>query len=88
MGAWVSYGLGSENQNLPAFVVMISQANGLNVDQPLFSRPWGSGFLPQPPGVRLRRRNPVLYLETPESTLPRMLDAAAAESTARPVRRS
>jgi len=38
MGAWVSYGLGSENQNLPAFVVLISQANALNPDQPLFSR--------------------------------------------------
>ncbi len=41
MGAWVSYGLGSENQNLPSFVVMISQASGLNIDQPLFSRLWG-----------------------------------------------
>src|SRR6266849_1688491 len=46
MGAWVSYGLGSENHDLPAFVVMVSQASGLNVDQPLFSRLWGSGFLP------------------------------------------
>src|SRR5437588_3837843 len=46
MGSWVSYGLGSENQNLPAFVVMLSQANALNPDQPLFSRLWGSGFLP------------------------------------------
>src|SRR6266566_587172 len=41
MGSWVSYGLGSENQNLPAFVVLISQANALNPDQPLFSRLWG-----------------------------------------------
>ena len=38
MGAWVSYGLGSENRNLPAFVVMLSQAQALNPDQPLFSR--------------------------------------------------
>ena len=38
MGAWVSYGLGSENRNLPSFVVLISQANALNRDQPLFSR--------------------------------------------------
>src|SRR5260370_1554973 len=45
MGAWVTYGLGSENQNLPAFVVIVSQANALNPDQPLFSRLWGSGFL-------------------------------------------
>jgi len=46
MGSWVSYGLGSENQNLPAFVVLISQSSAINVDQPLFSRLWGSGFLP------------------------------------------
>src|SRR5579864_5599700 len=46
MGAWVSYGLGSENRDLPAFVVLISQTSGLNIDQPLFSRLWGSGFLP------------------------------------------
>src|SRR5258708_5585206 len=43
MGAWVSYGLGSENRNLPTFVVMLSQAQALNPDQPLFSRLWGSG---------------------------------------------
>ena len=55
MGSWVSYGLGSENRNLPAFVVMISQANAINVDQPLFSRLWGSGFLPSShQGVRFR----------------------------------
>ena len=46
MGAWLSYGLGSENQNLPAFVVLLSQAHAINADQPLFSRLWGSGFLP------------------------------------------
>ncbi|MCS7024249.1 MAG: DUF1501 domain-containing protein [Bryobacteraceae bacterium] len=67
MGAWVSYGLGSENQDLPAFVVLISQQNSLNADQPLFSRLWGSGFLPsQYQGVRLRSgKDPVLYLENP-----------------------
>ncbi len=55
MGSWVSYGLGSENQNLPAFVVLLSQANGYNVDQPLFTRLWGSGFLPSRyQGVRFR----------------------------------
>ena len=53
MGAWLSYGLGSENQNLPAFVVLLSQAQALAADQPLFSRLWGSGFLPsQLPGRR------------------------------------
>ncbi|MDZ7638333.1 MAG: DUF1501 domain-containing protein [Bryobacterales bacterium] len=46
MGSWVSYGLGSENRDLPGFVVLVSQANALNTDQPLFSRLWGAGFLP------------------------------------------
>ena len=55
LGAWLSYGLGSENQNLPAFVVMISQGSGNKTDQPIFSRLWGSGFLPtQHQGVRFR----------------------------------
>ncbi|MBI3208023.1 MAG: DUF1501 domain-containing protein [Candidatus Solibacter usitatus] len=67
MGAWVSYGLGSANENLPAFVVLISQANALNVDQPLFSRLWGNGFLPSNhQGVRFRAGSePVLYLDDP-----------------------
>src|SRR5437870_3187681 len=82
MGAWVSYGLGSDNQNLPAFVVMLSQAQALNPDQPLFSRLWGSGFLPSNhQGVRFRAgSNPVLYLHNPEGIDPGtrrdMLDAA------------
>jgi len=81
MGAWVSYGLGSENRNLPAFVVMLSQAQALNPDQPLFSRLWGSGFLPSShQGVRFRAgSNPVLYLNNPEGidagTRRDMLDA-------------
>ena len=67
MGSWVSYGLGSDNQNLPAFVVLISQANALNVDQPLFSRLWSSGFLPSRyQGVRFRTgSDPVLYQADP-----------------------
>ena len=67
MGAWLSYGLGSENQNLPAFVVLISQASALNTDQPLFSRLWGSGFLPSKyQGVQFRSGgDPVLYLSNP-----------------------
>jgi hypothetical protein len=82
MGAWVSYGLGSTNRNLPAFVVMLSQAQALNPDQPLFSRLWGSGFLPSNhQGVRFRAgSNPVLYLHNPEGIDPgtrrEMLDAA------------
>jgi hypothetical protein len=66
-GAWLSYGLGSENENLPAFIVLISLAsNGAN-DQPLFHRLWGSGFLPSVhQGVKLRSTgDPVLYLSNP-----------------------
>ena len=80
MGAWVSYGLGSENKNLPAFVVMISQANALNPDQPLFSRLWGNGFLPSKyQGVKFHAGgDPVLYLSNPPGITPttrrRMLD--------------
>jgi hypothetical protein len=83
MGAWVSYGLGSENQNLPAFVVMISQAQALNPDQPLFSRLWGNGFLPSKyQGVKFRAGgDPVLYLSNPPGISPttrrRMLDGVA-----------
>src|SRR5258707_267289 len=81
LGAWLSYGLGSENQNLPAFVVMISQGSGNKTDQPIFSRLWGSGFLPtQHQGVRFRSgADPVLYLSNPAGIDPqsrrRMLDA-------------
>src|SRR6059036_338839 len=80
LGSWVSYGLGSENQNLPAFVVLISQANALNPDQPLFSRLWGSGFLPSKyQGVKFRAGgDPVLFLsDAPgisKATRRRMLD--------------
>src|SRR5215218_8197792 len=83
MGAWLSYGLGSENQNLPAFVVLLSQAHAINTDQPLFSRLWSSGFLPSShQGVRFRAgKDPVLYLADPEgisrSTRRRMLDSIA-----------
>ncbi len=68
MGAWVSYGLGSENKNLPAFISMVSQGTGKNPGQPIFSRLWGSGFLPSShQGVGLRPGvNPVLYLNNPD----------------------
>ena len=81
MGAWLSYGLGSENQNLPAFVVLLSQAHALNTDQPLFSRLWASGFLPSSfQGVRFRAGStPVLFLDDPpgitKSTRREMIDA-------------
>ncbi len=80
LGAWLSYGLGSENQDLPAFIVMISQGSGNKTDQPIFSRLWGSGFLPtQHQGVRFRSGDdPVLYLSNPpgmdRETRRRMLD--------------
>ena len=66
MGAWISYGLGSFNQNLPAYIVMISRGPGQK--QALYSRLWGSGFLPsRHQGVKLRSGNdPVLYLENPD----------------------
>lgn len=67
LGAWLSYGLGTENASLPAFVVMISQGSGNKTDQPIFSRLWGSGFIPsQHQGVRFRATgDPVLYLSNP-----------------------
>ncbi|HXE81017.1 MAG TPA: DUF1501 domain-containing protein [Vicinamibacterales bacterium] len=78
IGAWLSYGLGSENENLPAFIVLLSR--GREGDQPLYSWLWGSGFLPsQHQGVQLRGgKDPVLYLSDPEGlpreTRRRMLD--------------
>jgi len=67
-GAWVSYGLGSENADLPAFVVMVSQGSGNPTDQPLYDRLWGSGFLPTKfQGVKFRSQgDPVLFLKNPE----------------------
>jgi Protein of unknown function (DUF1501) len=64
MGSWVSYGLGSENRDLPAFVVMISGP----LDQPLSSRHYHSGFLPaQHQGVQFQSAaDPVLYLTSPD----------------------
>jgi hypothetical protein len=83
LGAWLSYGLGSTNGNLPTFIVMISQGSGNKTDQPIFSRLWGSGFLPsQHQGVRFRSgADPVLYLSDPggidRDTRRRMLDGVA-----------
>ncbi|MEZ6140534.1 MAG: DUF1501 domain-containing protein [Zavarzinella sp.] len=67
LGAWLSYGLGTENQSLPAFVVLISQGSGNKNDQPIFSRLWGTGFLPsEHQGVRFNPgKDPVLYLSNP-----------------------
>jgi hypothetical protein len=67
LGAWVSYGLGSANANLPTFVVMISRPSGSTNAQPLHERMWGSGFLPtRHQGVRFSPgRDPVLFLSNP-----------------------
>ncbi len=64
IGAWIQYGLGSDNENLPSFVVLITKGK---TDQPLYSRLWGSGFLPaRYQGVQFRAgREPVLYLANP-----------------------
>ncbi len=81
MGAWLSYGLGSETQDLPAYVVLVSQKVAKNNAQPLFSRLWGSGFLPSRyQGIKFRSSgDPVLYLSDPpgvdKKTRRRMLDS-------------
>lgn len=65
MGSWLSYGLGSANDNLPAFVVLISKDR---IDQPLYSRLWGNGFLSSiHQGVQFRAgKDPVLFLKNPD----------------------
>lgn len=79
MGSWASYGLGSLNDNLPAFIVLVSK--NAQRDQPLYSRLWGSGFLPsEHQGVQFRAgKEPVLFLTNPEGVSPHvrrgMLDA-------------
>ena len=67
MGSWVSYGLGSMNQNLPSYIVLVSQGTGKNPGQPIFSRLWGSGYLPSShQGVQFRSsKDPVLFLNDP-----------------------
>jgi uncharacterized protein (DUF1501 family) len=81
IGAWVSYGLGSLNANLPAFVVLVSAGGG---GQPLYSRLWGNGFLDSRyQGVRLRAgKEAVLYLANPDGVTTesrrQMLDTLAA----------
>ncbi len=68
MGAWVTYGLGSDAKDLPAFVVLVSQGSGNPTDQPLYDRLWGSGFLPSRyQGVKFRSTgDPVLFLSNPD----------------------
>jgi hypothetical protein len=67
MGSWLSYGLGSENADLPAFVVLLSRGSAARPDDPLHTRLWGSAFLPSDhQGVSFRSQgDPVLYLSDP-----------------------
>ncbi len=78
IGSWLSYGLGSENQDLPAYVVLTSFGSGRPDDQPLYDRLWGAGFLPSKhQGVKFRNKgDAVLYLSNPAG-----VDAAARRGT-------
>ena len=84
LGAWASYGLGSEAEDLPAFLVLISHGSGADANQGLLERLWGSGFLPSShQGVKLRSSgDPVLYLSDPKGMnrglRRRMLDSISA----------
>ena len=66
IGSWISYGLGSDNENLPSFIVLVSK-NAVK-DQPLYARLWGNGFLASEyQGVQFRAgKDPVLFLDNPE----------------------
>lgn len=83
MGAWLSYGLGSMNEDLPAFIVLHSRWSSKADAQAVFARQWGAGFLPsEHQGVSLRSGgDPVLYLSNPEGVSPmarrKMLDGLA-----------
>lgn len=67
IGSWLSYGLGTMNNDLPTYVVLTSIGSGRSDDQPLYDRLWGSGFLPtQHQGVKFRNTgDPVLFLSDP-----------------------
>ncbi|HEY3780235.1 MAG TPA: DUF1501 domain-containing protein [Fimbriimonadaceae bacterium] len=84
MGAWLSYGLGSMNEDLPTYVVLESKVSSGKPNQPVYPRLWGTGFLPsQYQGVSLRSSgDPVLYLKDPNGmnrkTRREMLDDVAA----------
>ncbi len=68
IGSWISYGLGSDNRDLPAYVVLTSFGSGRPDDQPLYDRLWGSGFLPsRHQGVKFRNSgDAVLFLSNPQ----------------------
>jgi len=84
MGSWLSYGLGSENEDLPGFCVLLSRGTGRPFGQPLYSKLWGNGFLHSlHQGVQFRSgKDPVLYLNDPagmdRQSRRHMLDQVAA----------
>lgn len=84
LGAWLSYGLGSETEDLPTFVVLLSRGSAARPDDPLYARLWGSAFLPSNhQGVAFRSAgDPVLYLSNPPgvdgATRRQMLDTVRA----------
>lgn len=81
IGSWLDYGLGTENSNLPGYVVLVTKGRA---GQPIYSRLWGPGFLPgRHEGVQFRaERDPVLWLRDPagveRTTRRSMLDALRA----------
>lgn len=83
LGAWLSYGLGSANRDLPTFIVLTSSWSGRQDAQALFNRLWGSGFMPSEyQGVALRSvGDPVLFLSNPDGVSPtvrrQMIDSVA-----------
>lgn len=84
LGSWLSYGLGSESEELPTYIVLLSRGSAARPDDPLYARLWGSGFLPSNhQGVCFRSQgDPVLYLSHPaglsESARRRMLETGVA----------
>lgn len=87
IGAWLSYGIGSENHDLPAFVVLLTPGLIQDASTPVSTRHWGAGFLPSKhQGIKFRSgKAPVLYLENPagidDNTRREMLDVAAQLNT-------
>ena len=82
MGAWLSYGLGSTNENLPSFVTLVTKNKG---GQPLVSRLWGSAFLPgKHAGTRFRPdKDAILYLNSPKGAPVRTAEAVSRTNTFR-----
>jgi hypothetical protein len=89
LGSWLSYGLGSMNENLPTFVVMTSVTKDTSCGQIFYDSYWSSGFLPsRHQGVKLRAgKSPVLYLNNPDGISPslrrQMLDGIGALNEAK-----